>query len=400
MQLGWVDFSKSDREKVLDVMNLLQETGAVDELGIGLIRDGFANLFFPGTSTVQTRAKYFVIIPYVLKEAVDGKFGKDMDKILRKIDEEERNCGNLLMEHCPGASGIIGQRFLPRRWVVRKPSNIYWNGIRTFHIFEQGSMSIPEMIRLSLFVKAGGNDVKLGNCKDDGENDKDDADAGKDKWYRFFKVPNTYYTDWRSDLHIELNKDEAVFLRNCIETSVSDSFLAVLLKNNVDVRKYEYFEALVEDTKELVSDELCHQLELACDFNRLVYTMRVRYNWILGAGNNEAANKEWVEIEADLDHMISVDINKVFASLGIVDYGLRKFLDSLKQALADKNFREADDLLVAREVKLKTKSRAKLCHREDYGSDVWIGGRYLDYRFNSAKIIITDIYTGEEVPHV
>ena len=58
MQLGWVDFSKADREKVLDVMNLLQEQGAVDEIGIGLIRDAFANYFFPGTSTVQTRAKY------------------------------------------------------------------------------------------------------------------------------------------------------------------------------------------------------------------------------------------------------------------------------------------------------------------------------------------------------
>ena len=64
MQLGWVDFSKADREKVLDVMNLLQEQGAVDEIGIGLVRDAFANYFFPGTSTVQTRAKYFFIVPY------------------------------------------------------------------------------------------------------------------------------------------------------------------------------------------------------------------------------------------------------------------------------------------------------------------------------------------------
>ena len=67
MQLGWVDFSKADREKVLDVMNLLQEQGAVDEIGIGLIRDAFANYFFPGTSTVQTRAKYFFIVPYILQ---------------------------------------------------------------------------------------------------------------------------------------------------------------------------------------------------------------------------------------------------------------------------------------------------------------------------------------------
>ena len=63
MQLGWIDFSQEDRKKVLDVINLLQEPGAVDEIGIGLIRDAFANLFFPGTSTVQTIAKYFLIVP-------------------------------------------------------------------------------------------------------------------------------------------------------------------------------------------------------------------------------------------------------------------------------------------------------------------------------------------------
>ena len=39
MQLGWIDFSKEEREKVLDVINLLSEDGAVDELGIGIIRD-------------------------------------------------------------------------------------------------------------------------------------------------------------------------------------------------------------------------------------------------------------------------------------------------------------------------------------------------------------------------
>jgi hypothetical protein len=37
MQLGWIDFSKAERDKVLDVINLLQEEGAVDELGIGMI---------------------------------------------------------------------------------------------------------------------------------------------------------------------------------------------------------------------------------------------------------------------------------------------------------------------------------------------------------------------------
>lgn len=68
MQLGWIDFSKEDRQKAFDVINLLSEQGAVDELGIGVIRDAFANYFFPGTSTIQTRAKYFLIVPYMLND--------------------------------------------------------------------------------------------------------------------------------------------------------------------------------------------------------------------------------------------------------------------------------------------------------------------------------------------
>ncbi|KRQ85836.1 hypothetical protein ABG79_02374 [Caloramator mitchellensis] len=33
--IGWVDFSKEQRSNVLNVINLLSEPGAVDELGIG-----------------------------------------------------------------------------------------------------------------------------------------------------------------------------------------------------------------------------------------------------------------------------------------------------------------------------------------------------------------------------
>ena len=77
MQLGWVDFSNSDREKVFDVINLLQEPGAVDEIGIGQVRDAFSNLFFQGISTVQTIAKYFLIVPNVLKEAAEGRYGSE-----------------------------------------------------------------------------------------------------------------------------------------------------------------------------------------------------------------------------------------------------------------------------------------------------------------------------------
>ena len=36
--LGWIDFSKDERDKALDLLRLFQEQGAVDEIGIGIVR--------------------------------------------------------------------------------------------------------------------------------------------------------------------------------------------------------------------------------------------------------------------------------------------------------------------------------------------------------------------------
>ena len=47
MPLGWIDFSKSERNKVLSVLDLLSEAGTLDELGIAPVRDGFSSIFFP-----------------------------------------------------------------------------------------------------------------------------------------------------------------------------------------------------------------------------------------------------------------------------------------------------------------------------------------------------------------
>ena len=179
MQLGWIDFSKEARQKAFDVINLLSEQGAVDELGIGVIRDAFANYFFPGTSTIQTRAKYFLIVPYMLREAVDGRYGKDANRVLRAIDSAEKDCGIRLLEADPKAEGVIGSRVLPKGWVARKPSDIYWNGIRTFGIFCDYGLSIPEYVSLAVKLKEQKSVSRLGNRNDDAEeNDKDDSDAG------------------------------------------------------------------------------------------------------------------------------------------------------------------------------------------------------------------------------
>ncbi len=395
MQLGWIDFSKEDRDKVHDVMNLLQEQGAVDELGIGIIRDAFANYFFPGTSTIQTRAKYFLIVSYLLKEAAEGKYGTDVNTILRRIDQEEKQCGITLLNRNPEADGIVGKRVLPKGWVSRKPSDIYWNGIRTYGIFRKETLSIKEYLDVSMKMKVHKNLLKFGNREDDAsDSDKDDKDAGDMVSFQLWDIP-TYTADWKEDLQIELTQNEAEFLRQRIEKSRPSSLLTYILKNRIDVNEYDGFGALTIALKDQVESGTADMMNLACDFNNLVYMARVRYNIMLSGGKNELANDEWTWLSDNLKINSGVDLNSVFGSLQIDNPKTYNFLVNLQEYFKNGNIEEVDNLIRKREIQLKGVNRAKLSRVNEYPTDYWVGGIWLDYRFADAKRIINDIYHGE-----
>jgi hypothetical protein len=61
--LSWVDFAEDDRRRMLDVISALSNRDTMDELGLGTVRSAFADRFFPGTSTIQTRARYMLFVP-------------------------------------------------------------------------------------------------------------------------------------------------------------------------------------------------------------------------------------------------------------------------------------------------------------------------------------------------
>lgn len=62
---GWLDHDEGERRRMMEVVDLFREKGTLDELGIGAIRDTWAEHFFPGTSTIQSRARYFLFIPWL-----------------------------------------------------------------------------------------------------------------------------------------------------------------------------------------------------------------------------------------------------------------------------------------------------------------------------------------------
>lgn len=398
MQLGWIGFSKEDRQKALDVINLLSEQGAVDELGIGIVRDAFANYFFPGTSTIQTRAKYFLIVPYILREAVDGRYGKDVNRILRAIDAEEKECGIKLLEANPKAEGVVGTRVLPKGWVARKPSDIYWNGIRTYGIFCDYGLSIPEYVSLAMKLNTQKSYAKLGNRNDEAqENEKDDPDAGDIMNVSFWNLP-VYHDNWRDNLTIELTNEEAFYLDKQIQKGAKGTLLEYVLKNRIDMNKYEDFASMAAELSEKVEEKLAYMMKLACEFNNLVYMARVRFNVMLSEEENEVAISEWDRLKPQVKRRAKADLSAVFHELEIHNPGTYMFLSKLQEAFKALDIDAADELIKKRERQLKGINRAKLNRTKEFDHSKWVGGGELDYRFSNARRIINDIYSGEVSP--
>jgi len=60
----WLDYSEIERRKMLEVVDLFREHDTRDELGVGSVRDAFADMLFPGTRTIMTRARYFLLVAW------------------------------------------------------------------------------------------------------------------------------------------------------------------------------------------------------------------------------------------------------------------------------------------------------------------------------------------------
>ncbi|WP_210247334.1 DUF6361 family protein [Blastochloris sulfoviridis] len=65
--LAWIDFDEAERQRAQRIMALFQERESRDELGLGGIRDSIADHLFPGTSTIQTRLRYMLFIPWLFQ---------------------------------------------------------------------------------------------------------------------------------------------------------------------------------------------------------------------------------------------------------------------------------------------------------------------------------------------
>jgi len=130
--MAWLDQSAEQQRRVRELVKLFSETESRDELGIGQIRDVFSDRLFPGTSVIQTRARYFLFVPWMfIHHAKSRRTGPD---VLRRVQESERRFIEVL-KAAGEDRGVIGIR--AGVGVKILPSAIYWGGLTRYGILTQ-----------------------------------------------------------------------------------------------------------------------------------------------------------------------------------------------------------------------------------------------------------------------
>lgn len=108
----WLDYSERERRKMLDVVDLFREHDTRDELGVGSVRDAFADMLFPGTSTIMTRARYFLLVPWAYQRLERLRVGSG--EIAARARQAELNLVEPI-ERSTDNDGNIGAKTTLRR---------------------------------------------------------------------------------------------------------------------------------------------------------------------------------------------------------------------------------------------------------------------------------------------
>ena len=217
-RLTWIDHDSQARERSMRMLALFREKESRDELGIGGIRDAIADRLFPGTSTIQTRLRYMLFIPWIYESLEKRRVAASRFADEAKQAEIALVSPLLLAEDDYGVFGRLAGGGLKRL-----PSSIYWAGLGSWGIRRfQGSREDYHLAVDSLYAR------RVRRYKThDGEWMEDDHNQS---WHP--KLPNPP-EGFPSSLDFLLEKSEAQFLRERLMASCPESLLAWLVRDAV-----------------------------------------------------------------------------------------------------------------------------------------------------------------------
>jgi hypothetical protein len=392
----WIDHSEKQRRQMLEAIDLFREKDTRDELGISGIRDSFSGILFPGTGSLQTRARYFFFVPWMyLVFEVSRVSSAEVARRGRAFEIE-------LIDRLADSSdpaGTIGIQ--ARSSLQRIPSSIYWNGLKLLRICQfPGSQA--EYHR-SLDHRASAGAAVRRN--DDGEVIGGIVRA----WHAGLPAAPAAFPSKSS---FALTGAEARYLKGRVLENHRQSLFAFMLDRDYVDADAEF--AWEHPAAQQAPDELRRQIEHARCFSEVVHGAAILYNLYLAELDPRrdsvieicnAMLEEWLRLISDrrqsLMNWDREDFWKLLAErLYVPSPATHSFVDEwCRRALSEnpKTLRGAEstkELIFRREDQIKgvlarNKNRRS---REMWKGDAGLGR--MDFRWSNARVVLRDIASG------
>lgn len=393
----WLDTSERDRRQALDVIDLFKQRDTRDELGIGTVRDALADLLTPGTSTIQTRARYFFFVPWMYLQ-LERRRVSSAD-IVRRARDFEIDLIDVLAD-CPDHAGTIGIE--ARRKLKRLPSAVYWGGLGTLGIRlfsgspDQYHRGLDRFYREQERARASREDREAENRE-------------RVHWHPHLPEPPADHPDHAS---FALRRVEAEYLQDRILQRAPGTLLAFLVDRGrlVEPVGFPWEHPQVGDLPRQLADLLEH----ARCFSEVMHGVALLYNLMLAEllRRDDWVREylqwidEWAALVGQRAARLAAWDRQQFWQLvrskgAVIPATSHHFIeDWIALVLGKKDSaglataRTARSLIEARERYLK-RGRARLQSREQL--ELWggaAGTAALDYRWGTTQTIVTDILRG------
>jgi hypothetical protein len=396
-KLSWLDLTCSDRDKTRRILDLFSEQGTTDELGLGSLRDAFADALFPGTSTLYTRLRYFLFIPWIYQALERQGGGRDIAERARKAEVE-------LIDHLVASGeeeGVIGIQ--ARDKLSRLPSNAYWAGLVKWGLFRPGKSQGWYHTHFDALVRRRSGAVRA-----------DDPGLVLEVEHTWNPHLPPAPAGFPEGADFRLRPEEAEFLLESVNHHCSGSLLAWLASEGRGAPAASLWE---DPVAWQAPGEARQTLELARRFSHVMEGAPLFYNLMLAERRHEqegsADDGERVEsyraeflgwAEAAAEDLSGFPLDELWAFAATEQVRLvqpmRQFVEQWigqlasldgQAALASMELRR---LIEHREVSLK-KGRARLTNRGrllDWSGRVGVGR--MQFRWPQVRQILTDLRAG------
>lgn len=389
--LGWIDHDPDERQRTQRVLALFRERETRDELGFGAVRDSIADALFPGTSTIETRLRYTLFIPWLYRRMEDER--TPSTEVARKARRAQIDLVEPLLDK--EDRGVFGR--VSRNELKRLPSDVYWATLSSWGILRfRGSM---DDYHRAFDRLAGRTRVRR---KEGDEGDRDPPVT----WDAALPAPPA---DFPESASFSLRRAEAEYLRDRIVQAFPDSLMAWMANDRGPLAPEMGF-PWTHPRFATFKAEHREQLHHAHLFSEVTYGAAVLYNLSLAelASATEVRDRLSQELSDWVDglHGLPIDdwsLDRLFHLFGTPDHVVsprtRDFAHAWLRVARTRDLAQvggatARDLVRRREIELKGPRSRYLNAR---ARDQWSGAAglfRLNFRWNTAQRFLRDIHQG------